>query len=86
LKLSRVLASSCRQKIIEALAVHPDLPITKLVTSIRSTYNEVNRNLVILEKEGIIVQHYVGQKRLLKLNYENEKTLALVKALYILNH
>lgn len=56
----------------------------KLVRTVNSTYNEVDRNLRILEREGIITQRYVGRKRFVRLNFKNEKTLVSLKILKIL--
>lgn len=58
----------------------------KLVGNVNSTYNEVNRNLLILTKEGIIVdEHQVkvkrGKVRVIRLNRENPKTALLLQAL-----
>ena len=56
----------------------------KLVRIVNSTYNEVDRNLRILEREGIVIQRYVGRKRIVHLNFKNEKTLVSLKILKIL--
>jgi hypothetical protein len=58
----------------------------KLVSSVGSTYNELNRNLQILEKEGIITNDYPvkvrhGKVRIIRLNKENHKTQILLKVL-----
>jgi hypothetical protein len=45
----------------------------------------VNRNLQILEKEGIIrIKHY-GRMKMLELKIDNPKTQTLLKALHILD-
>ena len=59
--------------------------ITSLVRAINSTYNLVNPNLMMLEKEGIIKTSYLGRMRMISLNIDNKKTLILMKALHILN-
>jgi len=59
--------------------------VTNLVRIINSTYNQVNRNLQILEKEGIIKTQHYGHIRIIELNAENPKTQALLKALQILD-
>lgn len=59
--------------------------ITNLVPIINSTYNQVNRNLEILEKEDIIKTEHYGHIKIIRLNSESPKTQALLKALYILN-
>lgn len=56
----------------------------KLVRSVNSTYNEVNRNLQILERQGIVTQRQVGRKRIIRLNLKNEKRVVSLKILKIL--
>jgi hypothetical protein len=56
----------------------------ELVRKVNSTYNQVNLNLQILQKEGIIFDEHFGRMRVVQLNKENPKTLALLKALKIL--
>jgi predicted transcriptional regulator len=90
LDLSRVLASSLRQKILRVLFEKREMQVMKLVTSVGSTYNEVNRNLLILEKEGIIINEYPvkvrhGKVRIIRLNRENPKTQLLLAALKTLD-
>ncbi len=58
----------------------------KLVSSVGSTYNELNRNLLILEKEGLIINEYQvkvrrGKVRVIRLNKDNPKTQVLLKVL-----
>lgn len=58
----------------------------KLVSNVGSTYNELNRNLEILEKEGIITNEYPlkvrhGKVRIIRLNKDNPKTQVLLKVL-----
>lgn len=57
-----------------------------LVSKVGSTYNELNRNLQILEVEGIITDDYRvkvkhGKIRVLRLNKDNWKTEILLKTL-----
>lgn len=56
-----------------------------LVRNINSTYVEVNRNIKILEKERIINDQWIGRKRMIKLIYENPKTMLLLRAIKILS-
>jgi len=58
--------------------------VTQLVRIINSTYNEVNRNLTILEKEGIIRTKRLGYLKIIELQRENPQTMALLKALELL--
>lgn len=52
-----------------------------VVRTINSTYNETNRNLKILEQEGIILSEFYGRVRYIKLNRENPRTALLLQAL-----
>jgi DNA-binding transcriptional ArsR family regulator len=81
MELKKLLASSCRQKILEELAKCKEINIMSLVCRINSTYNEVNRNLKILERECIIVNSRCGRMRLVKLNRENPETVLLLQVL-----
>ena len=55
-----------------------------LVREVNSTYNQVNLNLHILQKEGIIFDERFGQARVIRLNKENPRTVLLLQALKIL--
>ena len=56
----------------------------KLVRKVNSTYNQVNSNLRILQKEGIVSDEHFGRMRVIRLNRENPRTLRLLQALKIL--
>jgi DNA-binding transcriptional ArsR family regulator len=84
LDLGRLIASTCRQRILEALSEVRQTHITDLVRRINSTYGQVNRNLQILEGEGIVSTQYYGRLRMIKLNRENPKTVTLLKILRLL--
>jgi hypothetical protein len=58
--------------------------VTKLVRDINSTYNQVDRNLKILELEGIVTTKRYGHLRTIQLNRENPQTIQLLKALDVL--
>lgn len=81
LKLEKIIASSSRQKILLTLSKVKKTHITKLVRMVNSNYNDVNRNLIILEKEGIIKMHMLGHVRIIELRRENPKAQALLEAL-----
>jgi predicted transcriptional regulator len=83
--LEQIIASSCRQKILLALSKSKKTHITNLVRIINSTYNQVDRNIRILELEGIIETTRYGHVRIVGLNLENPKTLTLLKALEMLD-
>jgi DNA-binding transcriptional ArsR family regulator len=80
-----VLASSCRRRILKALWKLGRANVMELVRKVNSTYSQVNPNLQILEKEGIIVDERFGRMRIIRLNKENTNTLLLLKALRTLN-
>jgi DNA-binding transcriptional ArsR family regulator len=81
LELKKLLASSLRQNILKALSEYKEINVMGLVRRINSTYNEVNRNLSIMEREGIITDTHCGRMRLIKLNRENPKTVLLLQVL-----
>ena len=81
MELKKLLASSLRQKILKALSECKEINVMGLVRRINSTYNEVNRNLTILEIEGIVTNVRCGRMRLIKLNRENPKTVLLLQVL-----
>jgi len=78
------MASSCRQKILEALSKVGQTHVMDLVRRVNSTYGQVNRNLQILEREGIVNIQYYGRLKMVKLNRENPKTVTLQKVLKML--
>ncbi|MFB0523836.1 MAG: hypothetical protein ACETV1_08800 [Candidatus Bathyarchaeia archaeon] len=82
--LSRLMASSCRQKILEALSKVGQTHVMDLVRRVNSTYGQVNRNLQILESEGIVNIRYYGRLRMIKLDRENPKTVTLLEVLRLL--
>ena len=85
MRLKQIIASSCRQRMLLALAKVRKTHVTQLVRMINSTYNQVNRNLVVLENEKIVKTERLGYLRIVELNVENPKTLALLKALELLD-
>ena len=90
--LRKLLASSVRQRILETLSESRmgELRVMQLVHKVSSPYNEVNRNLGILEAEGIVINKYSEPVkhsivRVVKLNRENPKTVKLLQALKLLS-
>ena len=83
--LERVLALSCRRRIHKVLWKLGRANVMELVRKVNSTYSQVNPNLQILEKEGIIIDERFGHMRVMRLNKENTKTLLLLQALRTLN-
>ncbi|MGE5556080.1 MAG: hypothetical protein ACM3UY_07460 [Methanocella sp.] len=84
--LRDLFASKGRQKIIEVLLLHRELNVMQLVSRVGGRYPEVNRNLAILEGEGIIISEYRKQVkrakvRIIKLIKENPRTQKLIRAL-----
>jgi methylphosphotriester-DNA--protein-cysteine methyltransferase len=55
-----------------------------LVRKVNSTYNQVNSNLQILQKEEIIFDEHFGRMRVIRLNKKNPRTARLLQALKIL--
>jgi GTP-sensing pleiotropic transcriptional regulator CodY len=53
----------------------------KLVRVTNSTFNEVDRNLRILEAAGFIIQKRTKGKRIIFLKVSNEKTLKTLQTL-----
>jgi predicted transcriptional regulator len=89
LDLKRLLASSCRQKILRELSISKQMRIMHLVHKINGTYLEINRNLKILENEGIIInevhkQVRHGNIRLVVLKADNPRTKILIDVIKML--
>lgn len=84
LDLGRLMASSCRQKILETLSRVGQTHMMDLIRKVNSTYTQVNRNLRILEQEYIVESQYYGRMRIIRLNRKNPKTEVLLKALSML--
>jgi DeoR/GlpR family transcriptional regulator of sugar metabolism len=84
LLLRQILASTCRQKILEALAARGDMHVMELVRRTNSTYCQVRRNLEILTENNVVIIKQHGRAKLVQLNRDNKKTQALLKALSIL--
>ena len=87
--LKKLLASTIRQRILEELSKSRQMRMMKLVRSVGSPYNEVNRNLGILEAEGIVINDWSkpvkhGVIRVIRLNVENPRTMMLLDALKLL--
>jgi hypothetical protein len=59
--------------------------IMKLIEATKSTHVEVNRSLLLLEKEGITTYIRFGRDCIIRLNFDNEKTQLLLTALAILD-
>ena len=86
MRLAQLISSSCRQKILETLSKVKQTHIMDLVRKANSTYSQVNRNVQILEQEGIVSSNYYGRMRIITLNSDNPKTVAILKALRILKN
>lgn len=81
MNLKRLIASSCRQRLLEELAKAREMNVMHLVRRINSTYNDVQRNLKIFEEEGLIVEKRFGRHRLIGLDRENPKVKTLLQVL-----
>jgi len=84
MRLERILASTCRQKIIKAAAKAGQIHMMELVRRVNSTHDQVSRNLKILIEEKIVVIKKYGRVKIIQLNGENERTLIILKALNLL--
>lgn len=78
------MASLCRQKILDALSKVGQTHMMDLVRRVNSTYTQVNRNIEILEWEGIVETKRLGRMRMIQLKREDQKTKSILKALEIL--
>jgi predicted transcriptional regulator len=79
-----ILSSSCRRRTLRVLSRTGRLNVMELVRKVNSTYNQVNSNLQILQREGIIFDENFGRMRVIRLNRENPKTGLLLQALKML--
>jgi DNA-binding transcriptional ArsR family regulator len=82
--LEKLLASSCRRKILKVLLKIEKTNVMDLVRKMNSTYSQVNPNLQILEEARIVMDQRYGRMRVIRLNKENPKTILLLQALKIL--
>jgi len=57
-----------------------------LVRKVNSTYNQVNSNLHILQKEKVVFDERFGRMRMIRLNKENARTVLLLQALKMLEN
>ena len=86
-----MFASTLRQNVLKELSKTREIRVMKLVDAVGSTYNELNRNLEILEEEGIITNDYRvkvrhGKVRVIRLNRDNPQTKILLQALKTLDN
>ena len=84
LNLEELLSSGCRRKIIKYLAEKGSTNIMRLIVGVNSKFPQVNAELQILQKEGIISDQHIGRTRLIRLNKENPGTMLILQALKIL--
>lgn len=84
MELVQLISSSCRRKILESLVNVKQTNIMNLVRKVNSTYMLVNRNVQILEREGIVNSNYHGRMRIITLNSDDPKTILLLTALKLL--
>lgn len=91
MELRKILASYLRQNILIELAKVREIRIMKLADNVKTTYVELNRNLLILQREGIVTNDCRNDKagqgkiRIVRLNRENSKTILLLHVLRMLN-
>lgn len=84
MRLGRILASTCRQKILKTLTKTGQTHMMDLVRKVNSTHGEVTRNLRILVDEEIVVVKEIGRMKVIQLNRNNKRTQRLLMALNIL--
>ncbi len=84
MKLEQIIASSGRQKILVVLSKVKKTHITNLVRLTNGTYNQVRRNVDLLEKEGVIMVENYGNMKMIELDFSSPKTAKLLKALQAL--
>jgi predicted transcriptional regulator len=60
--------------------------VMTLVRKVNSTYNQVNSNLHIMQKEGIVFDEHFGRMRVVRLNKENSRTMLLLQTLKMLEN
>jgi predicted transcriptional regulator len=84
--LEKMMASSCRRRILRVLSRTGRTNVMALVRKVNSTYNQVNSNLQILQKEGIVFDEHFGRMRVIRLNKENVKTRLLLEVLSMLEN
>ncbi|MBS7633652.1 hypothetical protein KEJ15_08600 [Candidatus Bathyarchaeota archaeon] len=85
MRLVQIIASSSRQRILLALSKTKQTHISNLVRMANSTYSQVNRNLQILENEGIVKIRHYGRVKMVELDTANPRTRVLLQALTILD-
>ena len=84
--LETLIASNCRRRILRVLSRNNLTNVMELVRKVNSTYNQVNLNLHILQKEGIVFDEHFGRMRVIRLNRENSRTIILLEALRMLEN
>jgi predicted transcriptional regulator len=82
--LETLVASSCRRRILRVLSSSKRTNVMELVRKVNSTYNQVNSNLQILQKDGIVFDEHIGRMRVIRLNRENPRTTLILQALKML--
>lgn len=69
---------------LKLLANKGETNITDLVRQTNSTWSEIDRNIKLLEKMGIVSSRLCQNRRLIKLNERDGRTEAVLKALRML--
>lgn len=84
--LETLMASSCRRRILRVLSRTGRTNVMALVRKVNSTYNQVNSNLNLLKKEGIVFDEHFGRMRVIRLNKENSRTKLLLETLKMMQN
>lgn len=87
--LEKLIASTARIKILQVLMKEPNMQVTALMRKVGCKYNELNRNLSLFEKAGVIRDEYKTVRnrktRIIHLMLENRRTQTLIKIVKILS-
>jgi DNA-binding transcriptional regulator GbsR (MarR family) len=84
LGLNTILLSICRQEILRALTKNNKMRIMQLVKATGFSYNEVDRNVRILENQALVSQVRRRGYRIVSLNLENERLPVLLNVIGLL--
>lgn len=91
MNLRKIIASSLRQSILLELSKVREIRMMKLADRVKTTYVDLNRNLLILQREGIVTNECQndraghGKIRIVRLNWDNPKTTLLLQALKVID-
>ena len=82
--MKKIFASKCRIDVLKLLANKGETNITDIVRQTNSTWSEIDRNVKLLEKMGVISTRFSQNRRLIRLNKRDGKAEVVLKALRML--